>query len=103
MAAALFHGGRAPPRRVTALTPALPSAIVNPDRLELSLIKIRGIDVQREDVAGVRGARDAAVLRDRLDALAIDLEQHRAALDAAVERRAHRFDARDQDAADLLR
>ena len=39
-----------------------------------------------------------SIVGDRLDALAVDLEQHRPALDAAVERRAHRLDARDQHA-----
>src|SRR5207247_10078473 len=78
------------------------SAILDTNGFELSLIKVRRVDVEREDVAGARGAREAAILGDRLDALAIDLEQHRAALDAAVERGAHRLDARDQHACSLL-
>src|SRR2546426_7726732 len=44
------------------------------------------IDIEGEDVAWAGGAGDAAVLGDRLDALAIDFQEHRAALDAAVER-----------------
>jgi len=66
-------------------------------------LEVRRVDVEREDVARAGGAGDAAVLGGRLDPLAVDLEQDGAALDAAVERGAHPFDARDQHAAHVVR
>ena len=44
-----------------------------------------------------------AIVGDRVDRLAVDLEQDRAALDLGVERGAERLDARDQHAARLPR
>src|SRR6059036_2580571 len=78
-------------------------AALDPDRFQLTLVEIRGVEEEREDVAGAHGAGDAAVLGHGFDALTVDLDEHRAALDASVERRAHGLDAGDQDALDAPR
>ena len=56
------------------------------------------VEVERQHVAGVGRGDQAAVVLDGPDRLTVDFEQHVAALDVGVERRAHRIDARDDDA-----
>src|SRR5438874_5558288 len=74
------------------------SAIFDADGLQLPLAEIRHVDIQRQHIADDGGADDAAHVGHRRDRLAVDLEEYRAALEAAVERGAQRLDARDRDA-----
>src|SRR4030095_12670591 len=67
------------------------------DILELMLRQIRRVDIEREDVAGMRGARHPPKVGQGIDALPVDLQEHGAAFDAAGERRSPLFDARDED------
>ena len=64
----------------------VPLALFDADRLELPLIDVGRVDVESQNVAGTGGASDAAELADRLHRLAVDLEQHVAALNVGVER-----------------
>ena len=65
--------------RVLLFDPTNPkSSAYNP------LLEVRRVDVERQDIAGPRGAGDAAILGSRFDALAVDFEQDRPAFDAAV-------------------
>src|SRR5256885_9894764 len=86
--------------RRASTRPGLP--VLDADRFQLALIEIRRVDVEREDVARARAFRDAAVVAGRFEALAIDLEEHGAALDPPVERRAHRLDPGEWHALHLL-
>src|SRR6476659_10139060 len=81
-------------------SPLSVSSVFDADRLQLPLIEIGSVDVESEDVAGMCRPRYAPVVGDRFDALAVHFEKHGAALDAAVERRAHCLHAGDEDAAD---
>src|SRR5439155_23703739 len=79
-----------------AIRPVL--ALFDPDGLELTLVDIWRVDVKGQDVAGPRSAGDTPELADRLDALAVDLEQDAAALHVGIEGRAHRLYAGDEHA-----
>src|SRR5581483_9665808 len=79
------------------------SATLDAHGLQLALLEVRRVDVQREHVARTRRARQPAVVRDRLDGLAVDFEEHRPALHVGIERGAERLDARDQHAARMAR
>src|SRR5207247_5479099 len=75
-------------RKPQALAPGASLSIVDADRLELPLIDVGRVHVEGEDLAGLRRSGDPAEVGDRFDRLAVDFEQHAAALDVGVERRA---------------
>src|SRR5207248_3673215 len=79
------------------------SSFLDSNRLELPLADVGREDVERQDVARPRRADDAAQVGNRRDGLTVDLEENALALDAAVERGAHRLDARDEHAREVLR
>ena len=49
-------------------------SLVDAYRLELPLLEVRGVEIEREDVAGPRRAGDATVVGDRADVLPVDFE-----------------------------
>src|SRR5689334_3494486 len=80
-------------RGFTVVSPGLRA-----DGADGALIELGFVEIERQHIARARGADNAAEAGDRIDRLPIDLEDDRAAIDAAVVSDGQRLNALHQQA-----